>query len=87
VRDQLLAEADELRGQIDLLQREVAEKSACAVGMFKMAELGQRLRLHKCRLNLLEGCIAGLSHPELPTRGNRNRQPVAVELDGREFSS
>ena len=68
VRDQRLAEADELRGQIALLQRELAEKAACSVGMFRMAELGQKLRLHKFRLGLLERCIAGLSDPELPPK-------------------
>lgn len=69
VRDQRLAEADELRAQIALLQRELAEKAACSVGTFKMAELGQKLRLHKFRLKLLEGCIAGLSDLGLPPRG------------------
>lgn len=68
VRDQRVAEAVELREQIALLHRELAEKAACSVGIFKMAELGQQLRLQKFRLNLLEACIAGLSDPELPPK-------------------
>lgn len=59
VRDQRLAEAVKLR--IASLQCELTEKASCAVGMFKMAQLGQQLRWHKFRLELLEDCQAGLS--------------------------
>ncbi|MFK0690283.1 hypothetical protein ACFX5Q_19055 [Mesorhizobium sp. IMUNJ 23033] len=50
-----------MRKQIASLQCELTEKASCAVGMFKMAQLGQQLRWHKFRLELLEDCLAGLS--------------------------
>ena len=66
IRDQRLAEAVKLRERIALLQRELTEKASCAVGMFKMAQLGQQLRWQKFRLALLEDCISNLSDPDCP---------------------
>jgi hypothetical protein len=64
IRDLRFAEAEELREHIVSLERELMQKASSSVSRLKLAEIGQQLRWHKFRLELLEECVAGLSGPE-----------------------
>lgn len=81
IRDQRLAEAVRMREHIALLQRELTEKASCAVGMFKMAQLGQQLRWQKFQLELLEDCIANLSNTDCPRHVSLVEAPADPTCD------
>ena len=66
VRDVRLGEALELRKHIATLERELIAETSGSVGMLKLAELGQQLRRHKFRLEVLERCVSGLSERGRP---------------------
>ncbi len=66
VRDVRLGEALELKKHIAALERELIAETSGSVGMLKLAELGQQLRRHKFRLEVLERCISGLSERARP---------------------
>ena len=83
VRDLRLGEALELRKHITALERELIAATSGSVGMLKLAELGQQLRRHKLRLEVLEQCVSELSERARPTEPARDARKGASEPEAR----
>jgi len=83
IRDLRRAEALQLREHIASLERELAQKASSSVSKVKLAEIGQQLRWHKVRLEILRECVAGMSNPDDARQPQSSRPPNGGSFEGR----